>query len=129
MDDQGIAQNNERHESRLKQCKDWENAKASNKIKQGPVLIRKIEKGTINKKQQANKKSDLVLAGLNPVEKFKAVLTKHKELTRQELRELTGLAVCTISRSAKILEEDGFLTRGPSGTGIGREVLFSLALA
>lgn len=116
---------NKLHHEALKQCEDWVNAKASNKITKGPNLIRKIEKGTINKPSRAKPKK-IVLTGMNPTEMLKAVLTQHKKLTRLQIVDLTGLVASSISIAARKLEDDGFLTRGPAGKGNGREVLFTV---
>ena len=110
------------HEAALKVVSDA--VKAGVKIIKGPMLKRKIEKGTINK--PSRKKPAVNLKGLNPTEKVKTVLTHHKKLTRVEIITLTNLSACSISRAARTLEDEGFLTRGPSGQGIGREVLFSV---
>ena len=125
MDDQGVHDNNIRHEESLKVVSDA--VKAGIKIKQGPVLIRKIEKSSINRKQHAKDNSSLVLAGLSTIEKFKAVLTKHKELTRRKVMDLAGLGNSTVSACAKKLLEEGFLTKELSGNSDGKEILFKLA--
>ena len=100
--------------------------KSGVKITYGDNLLRSIKKETINNKSRAKPKDAVVLKGLNPTEQVKAVLTQHKQLTRLQIVNLTELSACSISRAANTLEADKFLTRGPSGQGIGREVLFSV---
>lgn len=100
--------------------------KAGIKIKKGSNLISKYIKGTINKKSGEKPVNRGELKGLNPTAKVKFMLARHKELTRIQLVTLTGLSTCSISRAARTLEDEGFLTRGPSGQGVGREVLFSV---
>ena len=125
MDDQGIRDNNARHNEAL--------AVVNKAIKAGAkyTVIPSRQRSDVLpgkfKKVRVNSSNAPILAGLNPTEKFRVTLSHYKELTRRDLIEHTGLAPCTISRSARILEDEGFLTRGPSGVGIGREVLFKLA--
>jgi DNA-binding transcriptional ArsR family regulator len=99
--------------------------KAGGKIKLIPCRQRSdILKGTINKTQLIKSTGSVILAGLNPTEKVRAVLAKYKKMTRCDIVEHTGLSAPSISRAAKTLEADGFITRGPSGKG--REVLFTV---
>jgi hypothetical protein len=54
-----ISKNNQEHYKRLRQCEDWVNAGPDNKITEGPVLMREIPKGTINKKSRKKPTNDL----------------------------------------------------------------------
>lgn len=129
MNDCGTKSNNERHEAALAITEAAIIEAATNPkvkyVKVG-VAIRGVGKATINKKSRTKVTDEPILAGLKPVEKFRAMLSHHKQLTRQQLNELTGVDVATLSKCAGILEAEGFLTRGPSGAGMGRGVLFSL---
>lgn len=124
MDDQGTRDNNIRHEEALAQVEAFK--KSGGKIKQGPVLIRKLEKSSINLPSRAKPKDEPVLAGLSHIEKFKVVLAKYKKLTRRQVMDLTGMGYSTVSSYAKKLEVEGVLIRDLTGNSDGKEVVFKL---
>ncbi len=112
------AEANAEYERCLAECAAF--VKAGNKIKQGPLLMREIPKGTINKRSH-DKSDAVILAGLTPDEKVRVILTQYKALTRRELSEHTALSTATITKAVKSLEEENFLERA-----YGREVTFKL---
>ena len=115
---------NNEHERCQAECEAFK--KSGNKIKVGPALISKLEKKTINKKSSAKPSVSAALKHLNPTQKVKAVLAHHKQLTRVQLIELTGLSSVSITRAVRTLEDELFLTRAQAGDGIGRKTLFSV---
>jgi hypothetical protein len=98
-------------------------AKKSNKITKPAIQARPIEQTTINKKSRIKAQNDLILVGLNATEKVRAVLMKHKKLTRKSISELTGLELRTITKATRTLEDAKELTR--SGGRAGKEVMFT----
>jgi hypothetical protein len=100
-------------------------AKKGNKIIRPAIQARPIEQTTINKKSRIRAQNDLILVGLNATEKVRAVLKKHKKLTRKSIGELTGLELRTVSKAARTLEDAEELTRSDSGAGMGKEVIFT----
>jgi hypothetical protein len=98
-------------------------ANKKNKITRPAIQARPIEQTTINKKSRIKVQNDLVLAGLNATEKVRAVLKKHKKLTRKIISELTGLELRPISRAARVLQDNKELRR--SSGGGGKEVVYT----
>jgi len=113
------AEANAEHDRCLAECAAFK--KAGNKVNVIPSRKKSdVLPGTINKKSH-DKSEAVILAGLTPIEKVKAILTQYKALTRRELSEHTALSTATITKAVKVLEEENFLERA-----YGREVTFKL---
>lgn len=83
--------------------------KSGGKVKQGPVLIRKIEKGTINKKSAIERNKSKSMADAK--KQFVEALEKHGQLTSNELVDYTGYEKSTVFNAAKELEGKGKIKR------------------
>lgn len=95
--------------------------RSGNEIKQGDAF----KLPTAKAEKKASKKKAPMMIGLLPVEKVKAVLERFENLTRQEVMSYTFLSACSVSRCAKILETEGFITRYQAG-GMGSVVTYSI---